>query len=86
MTPMVMHLEMRSFAKWLWHLRRDMEIMIFSARYGGEEFAMILPKRGIEEAAGIAENIRKKFEELLFRQNWGKAFYFKYQSCGIYKI
>lgn len=34
---------------------------------------MILPKRGIEEAAGIAENIRKKFEELLFDRNWGKS-------------
>ena len=28
MTPMVIHLEMRSFAKWLWHLRRDMETVI----------------------------------------------------------
>lgn len=44
----------------------------FSARYGGEEFAMILPKRGIEEAAGIAENIRKKFEEIAFQTELGE--------------
>ena len=44
----------------------------FCARYGGEEFAMILPKRGIEEAAGIAENIRKKFEEIAFQTELGE--------------
>ena len=44
----------------------------FSARYGGEEFAMILPKRGIEEAMGIAENIRKKFEEIAFQTELGE--------------
>ena len=33
---------------------------------------MILPKRGIEEAMGIAENIRKKFEEIAFQTELGE--------------
>ena len=32
------------------------------ARYGGEEFAVILPNCGYEEAAGIAERVRRAVE------------------------
>ena len=32
------------------------------ARYGGEEFVIILPETPLQEAAGLAEQIRKKLE------------------------
>jgi diguanylate cyclase (GGDEF)-like protein len=50
---------------------RDYDI---AARYGGEEFALILPQTGIEEAAIIAERIRKNVEEHLFCTMYGLGY------------
>ncbi len=38
-----------------------------AARFGGEEFAMILPETSLEQAAQIAERIRKEISEFSFR-------------------
>lgn len=50
-------------------LRNVAELMIANtkgkdcvARYGGEEFAILLPSTNAQEAAGLAEQIRKKLE------------------------
>jgi diguanylate cyclase (GGDEF)-like protein len=45
-----------------------------AARYGGEEFALILPQAGIEEAAIIAERIRKNVEDHLFSTMYGLGY------------
>lgn len=37
------------------------------ARYGGEEFSVILPEAGKEEAKLVAERIRKRIEENIFK-------------------
>jgi diguanylate cyclase (GGDEF)-like protein len=36
----------------------------YSARYGGEEFVVVLPECGLEGAIEVAEDIRKRVEEL----------------------
>ncbi|XOV79706.1 MAG: GGDEF domain-containing protein [Aestuariibacter sp.] len=41
----------------------------YSFRYGGEEFAVLLTNIDQEHAIGIAEDIRKNFEETPFTQN-----------------
>ncbi|MCL2637684.1 MAG: diguanylate cyclase [Oscillospiraceae bacterium] len=43
-----------------------------AARWGGEEFVMLLPGTGSEEAAEIAENIRKKVEALVIPAENGR--------------
>jgi diguanylate cyclase (GGDEF)-like protein len=45
------------------YLLQAIDSPAIAARYGGEEFVLILPKRGIEEAAAQAEWIRVGFFE-----------------------
>lgn len=40
-----------------------------ASRYGGEEFAIILPETDITSAFAIAERLRKKIEESVYRNN-----------------
>ena len=42
------------------HARRVMDV---AARYGGEEFALILPGMTGAEAAALAEDVRRVFEQ-----------------------
>lgn len=45
-------------------VRGDMDLL---ARYGGEEFAVILPETPREEGVEVAERIRRRIDERLFR-------------------
>jgi diguanylate cyclase (GGDEF)-like protein len=45
-------------------IRGDMDLL---ARYGGEEFGVILPETPPEEGAEVAERIRRRIDERLFR-------------------
>jgi len=47
----------------------NVRVMDTVARYGGEEFAVILPEADLEEAAIVAENIRKAVEAYTFLPN-----------------
>jgi len=47
----------------------NVRVMDTVARYGGEEFAVILPESDLEEAAIVAENIRKAVETYTFLPN-----------------
>jgi diguanylate cyclase (GGDEF)-like protein len=48
----------------LHEVRGDMDVV---ARYGGEEFAIILPETPTGLAASVAERVRKRVDERLFR-------------------
>ena len=45
-------------------IRGDMDLL---ARYGGEEFAMILPETATAEAAEVAERVRRRVDERMYR-------------------
>ena len=49
--------------------RRGSDIV---ARYGGEEFVLLLPDTGLEQAAIVAEKLRKRMEESSIESNHGK--------------
>jgi len=44
------------------------------ARYGGEEFAILLPNCNEQQAVQLAENLRNKFNALIFRSDQGEPF------------
>ena len=44
-----------------------------AGRFGGDEFLLILPHTGLDEAAAIAERIRRHFEHYLFARNEQRA-------------
>jgi diguanylate cyclase (GGDEF)-like protein len=45
-------------------VRGDMDLL---ARYGGDEFAVVLPETPLEEAVLVAERVRRRIDERLFR-------------------
>ena len=45
-------------------IRSDMDLL---ARYGGEEFTVILPETPVDEGMDVAERIRRRIDERLFR-------------------
>ncbi len=44
------------------------------ARYGGEEFAILLPNCNEQQAVQLADNLREKFNLLIFRSEQAEAF------------
>jgi diguanylate cyclase (GGDEF)-like protein len=45
-------------------VRNDMDLL---ARYGGDEFALVLPETPLAEAIIVAERVRRRVDERLFR-------------------
>ncbi len=45
-------------------VRGDMDLL---ARYGGDEFALVLPETPVSEAVLVAERVRRRIDERLFR-------------------
>jgi diguanylate cyclase (GGDEF)-like protein len=61
-----------AFADILTHSRKS----DVAARIGGEEFVLILPNTKVDEAYKIAEQIRKKAEQITISYTEGKSFNF----------
>ncbi len=57
---------LKNFASLIVSTIRKVDIF---ARYGGEEFCCVLPETGIESAKKLAEHLRKKIENEIFRFN-----------------
>ena len=47
-------------------IKNNCRALDVAARYGGEEFILMLPGANVEEAAKVAEKIRKSVKEKLF--------------------
>ncbi|MDQ7824083.1 MAG: sensor domain-containing diguanylate cyclase [Candidatus Eremiobacteraeota bacterium] len=71
---------LKKIAALLWASARDSDIV---SRYGGEEFAIILTETRKEEAAHLAERIRRGLEELEFDEISGSTEVRLTMSIGI---
>jgi diguanylate cyclase (GGDEF)-like protein len=56
---------LRKLAAVLSEVTRKIDIV---SRYGGEEFVFLLPNTNLEQAAHLAERVRKRVEEEVFRE------------------
>jgi len=57
---------LKTFASLIGSTIRKVDIF---ARYGGEEFCCVLPETGLESATKLAEHLRRKVEDEIFRFN-----------------
>jgi len=55
-------------------LRQSLRDTDVPTRYGGEEFCVVLPSRGLQEAAAVAERLRARFEQELAGQGVTASF------------